>query len=329
MGAVAGDSLGSLVEFKHAGEIAGLHPEPGNFNLADGGVWGTLSGQPTDDTELALMLARSILRAGHYDADAAALAYGFWHDSRPFDEGGTTRAALQGISRRAAGVSPAAAARTGAATRIDSEANGALMRLAPLPLYAAFLEREKIIALAVEDAALTHANPVCALSNAAFAVAVVSLLRGDAREAAWQSAMEAVRETGLLHSGAHSASVVSTLEAAALGFPSDYGSHMGHVLLCLHNAFACLLSGLGLVEGIRKSAMAGGDTDTNAAVTGALLGAACGEQALPPAWRAAILSCRPMEGACQRPRPEPLWPVDIPRIAERLLVLGKAEASRN
>ncbi len=323
LGAVAGDSLGSLVEFKSSREISLLHPVPEDFNLTDGGVWGTLSGQPTDDTELALMLARSILRAGKYDADEAALAYAFWHDSHPFDEGGTTRAALAGISRRAADVSPSSAALRGAATRSESEANGALMRLAPLPVYAMFQPRENIVAWAMQDASLTHANPVCALSNAAFAVAIVSLLRGDAGETAWRNAIDAVRDLGLRNLSKYSVTVVSALEAAAQGFPRDYESHMGHVLLCLHNAFSCLLSGLGLVEGIRKSALAGGDTDTNAAVAGALLGAACGENELPSAWKAAILSCRPIEGTCLRPRPEPLWPVDIPRIAERLLVLGR------
>ncbi len=328
LGAVAGDSLGSLVEFMHAGEIASLHPVPEKFNLADGGVWGTIAGQPTDDTEMALMLARSILRSGRYDADEAALAYGFWHGSKPFDEGGTTCATLEGIACRGATESPAMAARNAAARQLASEANGALMRLAPLPVYAAFLPPEQIITLAAEDASLTHANPVCLLSNASLAVGIVSLLHGDTRDTAWRKALESVRKHGPRYSSKASITVVSVLEAAASGFPSDYGSHSGHVLLCLHNAFSCLLSGLGLAEGIRKSAMAGGDTDTNAAVAGALLGAACGEKDLPANWRAAVLSCRPMKGTCKRPRPEPLWPVDIPRIAERLLVLGKAEASR-
>ncbi|WDI37865.1 ADP-ribosylglycohydrolase family protein [Entomospira culicis] len=55
MGQVAGDSLGSLVEFKNPKMIRQLYPN-GVRKLEDGGVWRTLAGQPTDDSELALAL---------------------------------------------------------------------------------------------------------------------------------------------------------------------------------------------------------------------------------------------------------------------------------
>ena len=55
-----GDSLGSLVEFKDADEIARLYPG-GVRELADGGVYHTIAGQPTDDSEMALALARSLV----------------------------------------------------------------------------------------------------------------------------------------------------------------------------------------------------------------------------------------------------------------------------
>ncbi len=42
--------------------------------------------------------------------------------------------------------------------------------------------------------------------------------------------------------------------------------------------------GLGFEEGLRHVVGLGGDTDTNAAVAGALLGAAHGVDAIPPAW---------------------------------------------
>ena len=51
LGQVAGDSLGSLVEFKDASAIRKLYPD-GVRELADGGVWDTLAGQPTDDSEI-------------------------------------------------------------------------------------------------------------------------------------------------------------------------------------------------------------------------------------------------------------------------------------
>ena len=69
-----GDNLGALVEFQEEQEIARLYPD-GVANLSDGGHWGLLAGQATDDSELALMLARTLLETGSYDREAVAAAY--------------------------------------------------------------------------------------------------------------------------------------------------------------------------------------------------------------------------------------------------------------
>src|SRR4029077_13255475 len=70
LGQFSGDALGSLVEFGRADGIRATYPN-GVRELADGGAWNTIAGQPTDDSEEALMLARSIAREGRYDAGAA------------------------------------------------------------------------------------------------------------------------------------------------------------------------------------------------------------------------------------------------------------------
>ena len=95
LGQLAGDSLGGLVEFSSATKIKSKYPS-GLRELMDGGHWGILAGQPTDDSELALMLARSIVQTKGYDPAAALDAYLHWYDSPPFDIGGTTSSALGG-----------------------------------------------------------------------------------------------------------------------------------------------------------------------------------------------------------------------------------------
>ena len=65
-GQIAGDSLGSLVEFQTAAAIERRYPS-GVRNLSDGGSWDTIAGQPTDDSELALALARPLALLGKYD----------------------------------------------------------------------------------------------------------------------------------------------------------------------------------------------------------------------------------------------------------------------
>lgn len=57
LGQLAGDSLGSLVEFRDADDIRRQYPD-GVRDLADGGTFNTIAGQPTDDSEMALALSR-------------------------------------------------------------------------------------------------------------------------------------------------------------------------------------------------------------------------------------------------------------------------------
>jgi len=72
--------------------------------------------------------------------------------------------------------------------------------------------------------------------------------------------------------------------------------------------------------------MRGGDTDTNAAICGALLGAVYGRNAVPGQWIESLLKCRPAAGQpnVRHPRPECFWPVDALELAERLLESGEA-----
>jgi hypothetical protein len=96
------------------------------------------------------------------------------------------------------------------------------------------------------------------------------------------------------------------------------------VLVALQNAFYQLLHAPTTEEGIVNTVMSGGDTDTNAAIAGALLGAVHGRASMPFQWRRTVLTCRPLAGlpGVVRPRPKAFWPVDALELAERLLCLG-------
>jgi ADP-ribosyl-[dinitrogen reductase] hydrolase len=101
--------------------------------------------------------------------------------------------------------------------------------------------------------------------------------------------------------------------------PADYFTHPGWVLLALHNAFSCLQH-LGFEEALVQTVGRGGDTDTNAAIAGALLGALHGRDAIPARWVLPVLACRPLaEAGALRPRPTEYWPDDILELAEALL----------
>jgi ADP-ribosylglycohydrolase len=281
----------------------------------DGGHWGILAGQPTDDSELALMLARSIVQAKGYEPAATLDAYLHWYGSPPFDIGGTTSSALRGAKHGQTPQDRLAGAKQHAST--SSQANGSLMRISPLGIFGA---RNPAAAAdsARADSSLTHPHQVCQDSCAVFVAAIATAIATDcSAEACHQAALDEARRSSA------AAPVVKALREAAERPPADYQTQQGWVLIALQNAFYQLLHAPTMDEGVVRTVMAGGDTDTNAAIAGALLGAVHGRDAIPPQWLRSILSCRPLpKSGTSHPRPIDFWPVDALPLAEKLLVLG-------
>jgi ADP-ribosylglycohydrolase len=316
LGQLAGDALGQLVEFKSPRDIAQKYPD-GVRDMVDGGTWNTIAGQPTDDSELALSLARTLVSVGRFDPDAVLGAYVDWYRSGPFDIGGTTCAAL-GAAAHAPPASRLAAVRDQA--KHECQANGSLMRVSPLGILGA-RRPDEAAARARADSALTHPNPVCQEACAAFVAAITAAVGqgADAR----QAHAAALRTAAGDRPGV--AEVRATLERAAAKRPESYTTNEGWVLVALQNAFYQLLHAPSLDEALVDTVGQGGDTDTNGAIAGALLGAVQGREAIPLRWRSAVLTCRPIAAAgARQPRPIQFWPVDAMELAEALLAAGNS-----
>jgi ADP-ribosyl-[dinitrogen reductase] hydrolase len=300
LGQVAGDSLGSLVEFQDATRIRERYPT-GLRDLADGGVFNLIAGQPTDDSELAWMLARSLVQQGDFLPGEVLRNYHYWRDSHPFDMGHTTRRALNGHPDPL------------------SEANGSLMRISPLGVFGANLDESHLDRLALEDGRLTHPHPVCGQAGSLLARAIALAVReGVGPEALYRRTLEWAGKPGM---DARLAERLTCPDNASREEFSGQGA--GWVLLCLQNAFWQLRHAGSFEEALVDTVGRGGDTDTNAAVTGALLGAVHGRSAIPERWQRAILSCRPLKHESlpwiHQARPRAFWPVDVLVLAERLL----------
>jgi ADP-ribosylglycohydrolase len=277
-----------------------------------------MAGQPTDDSELALALARSIIKKDQYSEEEAATAYAQWYDSHPFDIGNTTRLALSAASNALHRGNPAAPAAQVHASH-SSQANGALMRVSPLAIYGATLQPYEIARFARTDAGITHPNEVCRAANAVFAVAISYAIRMGYNahlvyKYAWSWA----------HDNAVDPAVLESLEAAEFAAPLDFMTNQGWVLVAFQNAFYQLRHAPTLEEGVIETVRCGGDTDTNAAIAGALLGAVHGRGGIPAQWMDRVLTCRPVKGlqGVLKPRPATYWPVDALALSERLLLAG-------
>ena len=300
LGQLTGDALGSLVEFLSPNEILREYPN-GVRELADGGTWGTIAGQPTDDSEMALMLARTLIKYNRYDPKEVRKAYVFWLNTVPFDCGNTVSSGLHG--------------------RLDrtSQANGALMRISPLGVFGCNFDLKRVSECAQADAAITHPHPICLQANALFTMAIASTVRTrkNSREIYEQIKRWAVDmkvEDPLM----------KAIVDSSTSPPADYLALQGWVLIGFQNALWQLLHAATLENGVVDTVMRGGDTDTNGAITRALLGAAHGLDAIPEQWREKVLNCRPEKTnpRVRHPRPECLWPVDALDLAAELVRVG-------
>ena len=161
LGQAIGDNLGSVAEFSTPAQLTARYPS-GVRELAGGARYGwtvLAPGQPTDDTELALALARSLVRCGGYRESDVRESYRRWADSGPFDMGNTCAQALTPPYQRSE----------------SSQSNGSLMRVSPLAVACAPSEAGHF---ALVDASLTHANPYPARVNACYAAALSDVVAG-------------------------------------------------------------------------------------------------------------------------------------------------------
>ena len=144
-------------------------------------------------------------------------------------------------------------------------------------------------------------DPACVEACRAYVAALGAALEGASPRQAWEVALGAVAGDR-----PGTAEVGTWLREAEAAPPADFMTHTGS-----------------LEEGVVETVRCGGDSDTNGAIAGALLGAVHGREAVPAQWRRAVLSCRPHPayGGTDNPRPSWLWPVDALEIGERMLLL--------
>ncbi|HWE22524.1 MAG TPA: ADP-ribosylglycohydrolase family protein [Myxococcales bacterium] len=275
LGAAAGESLGAPHEGKSAADT-GTPRE-----ITSGRGW--QRGEPTDDVDLTLALLRSLVARRRFDQADVARRYLEWFEKGPKDVGNLTRAALENL--RAGDAPEQASALAWEDSGRNAAGNGSVMCCAPIGL----LHVRRLEGLA-EDAAgasrITHCDPRCVAGCIAVATAVALLVRGgsDAEEAIVRAAEAA---------GAVSDEVRASVERGASRRPAEIvvdGDDRGYVLRTVEIAFSALATASAFEEGVVGVVSRGGDTDTNGAVAGALLGARFGKRAIPQRWLDVLIS---------------------------------------
>jgi len=274
--AVAGALLGTFVGDALGMPYEGVSPTavPARLDMVEARRG---RGTYTDDTEMMIVLAESLLEHGSVNEEQLAQAFVERCDpSRGYGAG--TLEVLAGW-RRGVPIDKAAQRLFGGE---GSLGNGAAMRIAPIAVL--FAESpDELHAQAERSARLTHAHPLAVDAATVQAAAIAAALRGEgilpaAGAAAKHSVMrrQLDRVAALVGSGLEPEEVGDVLGNSALGHES------------VPTAIFAVASHGGFEQAVSFAVRCGGDTDTLGAMAGALAGAACGRAAIPARWLDAL-----------------------------------------
>ncbi len=229
-----------------------------------------------DDAAMALLLGESLLASKGFDENDVARRWVKWMKVDGRGIGVTTRRALTLIDR---GKEPFEAGRlANQANAGRSAGNGSVMRCIPVALRY-HDDPDRLIRVSTQQAAITHADERCTWGAAAVNLAARELLHGNIYFIDEVMHRIGDRAPRVLREAIH-----RVPRERDSDLPISRPGEAGYVVHCIEIAFWFVTHDRSLEEALMYLAQAGGDTDTNAAVAGALLGARYGEVALPPRW---------------------------------------------
>lgn len=269
VGSAVGDALGAPFEFRPPGLYRATFPSPvlaGIGEMRGGGSFGWLPGEFTDDTQMAIALAESLIARQGFDADDLWQRWQVWSRSAS-DVGVQTRMAL--AERSHVGVAALVHQRCG-----QSAGNGSVMRNTPIALWAAGDSLTDLVALAGRQASLTHHDPQNAHGAAIHAAMIRAGIHGeDVFEAATQVLEGVSLPARKLWS-----------QLLAPGWKPDVNASNGTVWTCLAEAVWAVRNADTFEEAVVNAVDLGRDADTVACVAGSIAGARWGVQAIPARW---------------------------------------------
>ncbi|MER6270844.1 ADP-ribosylglycohydrolase family protein [Streptomyces sp900105755] len=289
LGAAVGDALGVPYEFQ-ATLRADQQPQ-----MIGGGLGPYEPGEYSDDTQMQVCIAEVAATGadlrGTEALDAIAANFRRWLAGGASDVGNQTRAILSAAGRAtgAAGAVMRGAARDYAARHPQSAGNGSLMRTGIVAL-AHLGDAEAMAEAVIAVSSLTHPDPDCADACVLWCSGI--------RTAVLEGTLDGVRAGLDLLPAERRGLWAERLDEAEAHAPHHFSSN-GWVVHALQAAWSAIIRTpvpeLNPAKGgfpaqhlrlaLEAAVRAGNDTDTVAAIAGALLGARWGCSAVPLEWQ--------------------------------------------
>jgi ADP-ribosylglycohydrolase len=277
LGALVGDAAGATLEFCRCPvtEEMALNSMkmPGGGNIRAG------PGQITDDGELTLTLWRSLnsFETSHIVPILTLMTgYKDWYESCPFDMGRTCSLAFETFYDFFKGQhihTLQDCKDTIKKVNEGSEANGALMRATAIATWIVNKPGADIkmgIECSKEDARLSHPSIVCQDVNAIYVFAIINLLQGKSPDLTLKLTDEFVDSENITSNKVKYWYFQESLDITEMNATQQ----IGHVRWGFVMAMYFLRHPeINYEEAIKITLMKGGDTDTNAAIVGGLVGA--------------------------------------------------------
>lgn len=263
-GALAGLAVGDAFGAPYEGFPP---PRYGNPKLSSGGRFKVNTGEFTDDTEQALAIAGSLIKCGYFEPNDVMRNLISAYAHHPQFYGPTSSSVFARVQN---GCAPLDASRE-IYEQGGGRSNGSAMRGTPLGI---FYPPAEVWEVSVVCSKLTHYHPVACECSAVVNTMISCLCRGAQRKEAHSYAVARVTlpEIRDVLGNPHRYPLIPSLDA----------------LEATHCAIALFLNNETYAEIVKAAVMLGGDTDTIAAIGGAMGGAWLGMKAIPSQWMAQI-----------------------------------------
>ncbi len=289
VGAVIGDSFGMPLEFDYdfEGPVKEMHSSSDFHGLMS--EYHLPPGTFTDDTQMALALIDSILINKLVIPEKVAAHFVKWYDGKPKDVGAYTASILSKI--KPDGSNWKEISTTIYEKKPQSSANGATMRTWPIPIFCNSLSQDKVIKNALIQANTTHLNPDAAYSAVFVSLLIYKLINNETLDKAIEDSYDVIKDEISYELA------LAINEAHKLDY-KDLDGGSGWIVDTMSVVMWSIKNTTSFKDAIIAAANVKGDTDTNASITGGIVGALYGFNEIPEMWLEAL-----------RKNKENLWPL--------------------